>query len=74
MEQAVKIVVFLVDVPENKNMKNVAIDSAEFSMDVGKKSNWKLQCNLNGNIFLIRTRVNSVNSNQQTHSYQIATS
>lgn len=49
MEKVLKVIVFHVDVPNDKNFKNKYIKSQKFSIKFGaKKSTWNLSCNLNG--------------------------
>lgn len=52
MERVIKVVVFHVDLPKEKELNNAVLKSQEISIESGeKKSTWNLRCNLNGNSF-----------------------
>lgn len=48
MEKLIKVVVFHVDIPENRNMEHRKISSDKFSFELGEKfCEWKVKCYLN---------------------------
>lgn len=58
MENPIKVVVFNVDVPEEGQIKNERLYSANFNIKnkSGAESTWKLCCNFNGKRIFERSK------------------